>query len=70
MDGFEWEMGWTWSDFGFRKIPLEGLDGVGTSIALGRLCAEWQSRPSKIRGGAQPAQVLSRKRALSRVSVH
>lgn len=34
LDGFEWEMGWTWSDFGFRKIPVEGLDGVGTRIAL------------------------------------
>lgn len=48
LGGFEWEMGCTWSHFGFRKITLERLclyDREGPGRPWSRtLCEQVQSR--------------------------
>lgn len=55
LDGFEWETGWTWSRFGFRKITLsvEGVDRTAPG-SLWEGCVLCDSRPREILGQKTP----------------
>ena len=56
LDEGEWEVGWTWSGFGFRKITLsvEGVDRVGVRIAPERPCCMTEAAQEDTRVYATP----------------